>query len=214
MVQLYNLHPFGSQRVVPCKQEPAHFCCGRDVLFVASAGASCRVEVFAVRDQGRCEPLGCFATLGPVLRMAHSQAGECRSAGSGVLPWDLSGSSARGGPAAPAGGPGERRRLVWAGAAGAGPGAACLALRRRRRGAERGFRSRSLLAEAQGGTCPASGWSELCEGLEMPRLVMSLASTLAFGQLPPPRLEPASLPCVLMAERGAGGHCSRPRGSS
>lgn len=79
MVQLYNLHPFGSQRVVPCRQEPAHFCCGRDVLFVASAAASCRVEVFAVRDQGGCEPLGSFATLGPVRRMAHSQAGQCRS---------------------------------------------------------------------------------------------------------------------------------------
>ncbi|NXE76184.1 HPS3 protein, partial [Cochlearius cochlearius] len=76
MVQLYNLHPFGSQRVVPCRQEPAHFCCGRDVLFVASTAASCRVEVFAVRDQGRCEPLGSFATLGPVLRMAHSAAGD------------------------------------------------------------------------------------------------------------------------------------------
>ncbi|NXV71455.1 HPS3 protein, partial [Atlantisia rogersi] len=76
MVQLYNLHPFGSQRVVPCKQEPAHFCCGRDVLFVASTAASCRVEVFAVRDHGRCEPLGSFATLGPVLRMAHSQEGD------------------------------------------------------------------------------------------------------------------------------------------
>ncbi|KFV68785.1 Hermansky-Pudlak syndrome 3 protein, partial [Dryobates pubescens] len=75
-LQLYNLHPFGSQRVVPCKQEPAHFCCGRDVLFVASTAASCRVEVFAVRDQGLCEPLGSFATLGPVLRMAHSQAGD------------------------------------------------------------------------------------------------------------------------------------------
>ncbi|NXP46699.1 HPS3 protein, partial [Heliornis fulica] len=76
MVQLYNLHPFGSQRVVPCKQEPAHFCCGRDVLFVAGTAASCRVEVFAMRDRGRCEPLGSFATLGPVLRMAHSQAGD------------------------------------------------------------------------------------------------------------------------------------------
>ncbi|NWU96287.1 HPS3 protein, partial [Upupa epops] len=76
MVQLYNLHPFGSQRVVPCKQEPAQFCCGRDVLFVASAAASCRIEVFAVRDGGCCEPLGSFATLGPVLRMAHSQAGD------------------------------------------------------------------------------------------------------------------------------------------
>ncbi|XP_053807154.1 BLOC-2 complex member HPS3 [Vidua chalybeata] len=76
MVQLYNLHPFGSQRVVPCKQEPAHFCCGQDVLFVASTAASCRVEVFAVREQGRCETLGSFATLGPVLRMAHSSAGD------------------------------------------------------------------------------------------------------------------------------------------
>ncbi|NXE26563.1 HPS3 protein, partial [Ardeotis kori] len=76
MVQLYNLHPFGSQRVVPCKREPAHFCCGRDVLFVASTAASCKVEVFAVRDQGHCDPLGSFATLGPVLRMAHSQAGD------------------------------------------------------------------------------------------------------------------------------------------
>lgn len=76
-MQLYNLHPFGSQRVVPCKQEPAQFCCGHDVLFVASAAASCGVEVFAVRREGRCEPLGSFATLGPVLRMAHSRAGQC-----------------------------------------------------------------------------------------------------------------------------------------
>ncbi|XP_062355488.1 BLOC-2 complex member HPS3 isoform X2 [Cinclus cinclus] len=76
MVQLYNLHPFGSQRVVPCKQEPALFCCGQDVLFVASKAASCRVEVFAVREQGRCEALGSFATLGSVLRMAHSSAGD------------------------------------------------------------------------------------------------------------------------------------------
>ncbi|XP_055579223.1 BLOC-2 complex member HPS3 isoform X1 [Falco cherrug] len=76
MVQLYNLHPFGSQRVVPCRQEPARFCCGRDVLFVAGTAASCRVEVFALREQGRCDALGSFATLGPVLRMAHSQAGD------------------------------------------------------------------------------------------------------------------------------------------
>lgn len=78
MVQLYNLHPFGSQRVVPCGQEPAHFCCGPDVLFVAGAAASCGVEVFAVRHEGRCEPLGSFATLGSVLHMAHSRAGQCR----------------------------------------------------------------------------------------------------------------------------------------
>ncbi|XP_065604335.1 BLOC-2 complex member HPS3 isoform X3 [Cyrtonyx montezumae] len=76
MVRLYNLHPFGSQRVVPCKQEPAQFCCGHDVLFVASAAASCGVEVFAVRREGRCEALGSFATLGSVLRMAHSRAGD------------------------------------------------------------------------------------------------------------------------------------------
>uniref|UniRef100_A0A8C3CB55 HPS3 biogenesis of lysosomal organelles complex 2 subunit 1 n=1 Tax=Cairina moschata TaxID=8855 RepID=A0A8C3CB55_CAIMO len=76
MVQLYNLHPFGSQRVVPCGQEPAHFCCGPDVLFVAGAAASCGVEVFAVRHEGRCEPLGSFATLGSVLHMAHSRAGD------------------------------------------------------------------------------------------------------------------------------------------
>ncbi len=81
MVRLYNLHPFGSQRVVPCKQEPAQFCRGRDVLFAASAAASCGVEVFAVRREGRCEPLGSFATLGPVLRMAHSRAGQCRAGG-------------------------------------------------------------------------------------------------------------------------------------
>uniref|UniRef100_A0A8C8B1A3 HPS3 biogenesis of lysosomal organelles complex 2 subunit 1 n=1 Tax=Otus sunia TaxID=257818 RepID=A0A8C8B1A3_9STRI len=76
MVQLYNLHPFGSQRVVPCRQEPARFCCGRDALFVAGAGGSCRVEAFALREEGGCEPLGSFATLGPVRRMAHSPAGD------------------------------------------------------------------------------------------------------------------------------------------
>ncbi|XP_062438297.1 BLOC-2 complex member HPS3 isoform X2 [Rhea pennata] len=76
MVQLYNLHPFGSQQVVPCQQEPARFCCGQDELFVACAAASCRVEVFAVHDQGRCEPLRSFATLGSVLWMAHSRAGD------------------------------------------------------------------------------------------------------------------------------------------
>ncbi|XP_014801265.1 PREDICTED: Hermansky-Pudlak syndrome 3 protein [Calidris pugnax] len=37
MVRLYNLHPFGSQRVVPCEREPARFCCGRDVLFVVKS---------------------------------------------------------------------------------------------------------------------------------------------------------------------------------
>ncbi|XP_030430210.1 Hermansky-Pudlak syndrome 3 protein isoform X1 [Gopherus evgoodei] len=76
MVQLYNLHPFGSQQVVPSKQEPALFCCGRDALLVACAAAGCKVEAFAVGDQELCEPLGCFNTLGRVLHMAYSEAGD------------------------------------------------------------------------------------------------------------------------------------------
>ncbi|XP_054838244.1 BLOC-2 complex member HPS3 [Eublepharis macularius] len=76
MVQLYNLHPFGSQQVVPCKQEPELFCCGRDALLVACAPGACRVEVFAVGRSELCEPLGSFNTLGRVLRMAYSEAGD------------------------------------------------------------------------------------------------------------------------------------------
>lgn len=81
MVQLYNLHPFGSQQVVPSKQEPALFCCGRDALLVACAAAGCKIEVFAVGDQEFCEPLGCFNTLGRVLRMAYSEEGKSWAGG-------------------------------------------------------------------------------------------------------------------------------------
>ncbi|KAG8136025.1 hypothetical protein E2320_009015 [Naja naja] len=69
MVQVYNLHPFGSQQVVPLKQEPALFCCGGDVLLVACGSGACKVEVFAEL----CEPLGSFSTLGRVLSMAYGE---------------------------------------------------------------------------------------------------------------------------------------------
>ncbi|XP_031519550.1 Hermansky-Pudlak syndrome 3 protein isoform X3 [Papio anubis] len=74
MVQLYNLHPFGSQQVVPCKLEPERFCGGgRDALFVA---AGCKVEAFAVAGQELCQPRCAFSTLGRVLRLAYSEAGD------------------------------------------------------------------------------------------------------------------------------------------
>lgn len=74
MVQLYNLHPFGSQQVVPCKLEPERFCGGgRDALFVA---AGCKVEAFAVTGQELCQPRCAFSTLGRVLCLAYSEAGE------------------------------------------------------------------------------------------------------------------------------------------
>ncbi|XP_075412033.1 BLOC-2 complex member HPS3 isoform X2 [Tenrec ecaudatus] len=74
MVQLYNLHPFGSQQVVPCKQEPERFCGGgRDALFVA---AGCKVEAFAVVGQELCQPRCAFSTPGRVLRLAYSEAGD------------------------------------------------------------------------------------------------------------------------------------------
>ncbi|XP_008071157.1 Hermansky-Pudlak syndrome 3 protein isoform X2 [Carlito syrichta] len=73
MVQLYNLHPFGSQQVVPCKREPERFCGGgRDALFVA---AGCKVEAFAVAGQELCQPRCSFSTLGRVLHLAYSEAG-------------------------------------------------------------------------------------------------------------------------------------------
>ncbi|XP_077016866.1 BLOC-2 complex member HPS3 isoform X2 [Tamandua tetradactyla] len=74
MVQLYNLHPFGSQQVVPCQREPEQFCGGgRDALFVA---AGCRVEAFAVAGRQLCQPRGAFSTVGRVLRLAYSEAGD------------------------------------------------------------------------------------------------------------------------------------------
>lgn len=74
MVRLYNLHPFGSQQVVPCQREPEQFCCGGcDALFVASG---CKVEAFSVQGADLCRQRGAFSTLGRVLRMAYSEAGE------------------------------------------------------------------------------------------------------------------------------------------
>ncbi|XP_044288891.1 Hermansky-Pudlak syndrome 3 protein isoform X1 [Varanus komodoensis] len=76
MVQLYNLHPFGSQQVVPTGQEPALFCCGRDALLVACVPGACKVEAFAAGRPELCEPLGSFNTLGRVLRMAYGEVGD------------------------------------------------------------------------------------------------------------------------------------------
>ncbi|KAL1778324.1 Hermansky-Pudlak syndrome 3 protein isoform X1 [Sigmodon hispidus] len=74
MVLLYNLHPFGSQQVVPCQREPEQFCCGGpDALFVASG---CRVEAFLVLGEELCQPRCAFSTLGRVLRLAYSEAGD------------------------------------------------------------------------------------------------------------------------------------------
>ncbi|MEE6500973.1 hypothetical protein FKM82_004015 [Ascaphus truei] len=74
MVQLYDCHPFGSQRIVPAKQVPELFCCGRDSVFVTCAGG-CKVEVFTV-CQDLCQPLCSFNTLGKVLHMSYSDAGD------------------------------------------------------------------------------------------------------------------------------------------
>ncbi|XP_013203298.1 Hermansky-Pudlak syndrome 3 protein isoform X2 [Microtus ochrogaster] len=74
MVQLYNLHPFGSQQVVPCQREPEQICCGGlDALFVASG---CKVEAFAVQGAESCQLRCAFSTLGRVLRMAYSEVGD------------------------------------------------------------------------------------------------------------------------------------------
>ncbi|NP_001396809.1 BLOC-2 complex member HPS3 isoform 6 [Mus musculus] len=74
MVRLYNLHPFGSQQVVPCQWEPEQVCCGgSDALFVA---AGCKVEAFAVQGEELCRQRCAFSTLGRVLRMAYSEAGD------------------------------------------------------------------------------------------------------------------------------------------
>ncbi|XP_056420816.1 BLOC-2 complex member HPS3 isoform X2 [Hyla sarda] len=74
MVQLYNCHPFGSQRIVPTKQAPEVFCCGRDSVFVTCAGG-CKVEVFSV-GQELCQPLCSFNTLGKVVHMSYSDIGD------------------------------------------------------------------------------------------------------------------------------------------
>ncbi|KAM4771662.1 BLOC-2 complex member HPS3 [Rhinophrynus dorsalis] len=74
MVQLYNCHPFGSQRIVPTKQAPELFCCGQDSVFVTCAGG-CKVEVFHL-CQDLCQPLCSFNTLGKVLQMSYSDIGD------------------------------------------------------------------------------------------------------------------------------------------
>ncbi|XP_053316881.1 BLOC-2 complex member HPS3 [Spea bombifrons] len=74
MVQLYNCHPYGSQLIVPTKQVPELFCCGRDSVFVTCAGG-CKVEVFTVSGD-LCQPLCSFNTLGKVLRMTYSDVGD------------------------------------------------------------------------------------------------------------------------------------------
>ncbi|XP_042313913.1 Hermansky-Pudlak syndrome 3 protein isoform X2 [Sceloporus undulatus] len=83
MVLLYNLHPFGWQQVVPTRQEPWVFCCGREALLVASAPSACKVEVFLASSGAAagagpelCQPLGAFGTLGRVLRMAYGEEGD------------------------------------------------------------------------------------------------------------------------------------------
>lgn len=74
MVHLYNLHPFGSQQIVPCKLEPERFCGGgRDALFVA---AGCKVEAFTVASPEVCQPRCTFSTLGRVLRLIYSEPGD------------------------------------------------------------------------------------------------------------------------------------------
>lgn len=181
MVQLYNLHPFGSQRVVPCRQEPAHFCCGRDVLFVASTAASCRVEVFAVRDQGRCDPLGSFATLGPVLRMAHSPAGQCRSP---PRP-GASGSNAGRGLRAPPGGRGAGGGSRSAPGRGGRGRAEALGLRRGRRGGASCPPLPGAAASAAGsGGCrgPGRAGPVLAEAGVGPRAVRGAGAAEAGGE--------------------------------
>ncbi|XP_077146945.1 BLOC-2 complex member HPS3 isoform X1 [Ranitomeya variabilis] len=74
MVQLYNCHPFGSQRIVPTRQAPELFSCGRDSVFVTSAGG-CKVEVFSVGPE-LCDPLCSFSTLGRVVHMSYSDVGD------------------------------------------------------------------------------------------------------------------------------------------
>ncbi|XP_030072178.1 BLOC-2 complex member HPS3 isoform X2 [Microcaecilia unicolor] len=74
MVQFYNLHPFGSQQIVPMKQEPELFCCGRDCVFVACAGA-CKIDVF-VASRDVFEPFCSINTVGKVRQMRYSDVGD------------------------------------------------------------------------------------------------------------------------------------------
>uniref|UniRef100_UPI00398F1807 BLOC-2 complex member HPS3 isoform X2 n=1 Tax=Pristiophorus japonicus TaxID=55135 RepID=UPI00398F1807 len=73
MVRVYNCHPFSSQLIVPVQHQPDTFCCGRDALFVISAG--CKIEAFTVTGAG-CEPICTFASLGKVQKTTYSEIGD------------------------------------------------------------------------------------------------------------------------------------------
>ncbi|XP_078061467.1 BLOC-2 complex member HPS3 isoform X2 [Mustelus asterias] len=73
MVRVYNCHPFASQLIVPVQHEPDTFCCGRDTLFVVSAG--CKIEAFDITESG-CQPLCTFVTLGKVQKITFSGIGD------------------------------------------------------------------------------------------------------------------------------------------
>ncbi|XP_072329969.1 BLOC-2 complex member HPS3 isoform X1 [Scyliorhinus torazame] len=73
MVRVYNCHPFASQLIVPVQQEPGNFCCGRDTLFVVSAG--CKIEAFNITESG-CQPICTFVTLGEVQKITFSEIGD------------------------------------------------------------------------------------------------------------------------------------------
>ncbi|XP_060690520.1 Hermansky-Pudlak syndrome 3 protein isoform X1 [Hemiscyllium ocellatum] len=73
MVRVYNCHPFAAQLIVPVQHEPETLCCGRDTLFVVSAG--CKIEAFNVTDSG-CQPICTFNALGKVRKITFSEIGR------------------------------------------------------------------------------------------------------------------------------------------
>ncbi|XP_048398756.1 Hermansky-Pudlak syndrome 3 protein isoform X2 [Stegostoma tigrinum] len=70
MVRVYNCHPFAAQLIVPVQHEPDTLCCGRDTLFVVSAG--CKIEAFSVTEVG-CQPICSFNALGKVQKITFSE---------------------------------------------------------------------------------------------------------------------------------------------
>ncbi|XP_048460455.1 Hermansky-Pudlak syndrome 3 protein [Rhincodon typus] len=70
MVRVYNCHPFAAQLIVPVQHEPDTLCCGRDTLFVVSAG--CKIEAFSVTESG-CQPICTFNALGKVQKITFSE---------------------------------------------------------------------------------------------------------------------------------------------
>ncbi|XP_041030221.1 Hermansky-Pudlak syndrome 3 protein isoform X2 [Carcharodon carcharias] len=73
MVRVYNCHPFAAQLIVPVQHEPDTFCCGRDTLFVVSAG--CKIEAFNITESG-CQPICTCVTLGKVRKITFSGIGD------------------------------------------------------------------------------------------------------------------------------------------